>query len=276
MQGVCVGGTALPAHEVQAGLGVEQPPEQDKGLDHVLVRLVGQHLAHEQPVVPSLGAPLGEPFHEALIRRAEKVGGVDHERGHGAAAIAGLLELDTVELGVRESELDDRGELGQLPAAEPDLLTEVGQPPLHELGRADVVVVEQLQTRVGREHIGRGGADGGLVTDPLTLGRLAGKLLEQVHTAVEARSHVARVDLRDESHRVQDPLGFQGVVADGVALDDGGDDLVYPDRSLPHSPPPVPLSRPGPGRRAETAKSSGSCAAGSLASGSNTARSPSP
>ena len=48
-------------------------------------------------------------------------------------AIAGLLELGTIELRVGEAELDDGRQFSQLPAPEPDLFTEVGHPSLDEL-----------------------------------------------------------------------------------------------------------------------------------------------
>ena len=78
------------------------------------------------------------------------------------------------------------------------------------------------------------------------------------------------VDLRDEPHRMQDPLCLQRVVADGVTLDDGGQDLVDPNRPDPHAWS-LPPSEAGTKRCAETAKTSGS-----VASGSNTASTESP
>ena len=87
-------------------------------------------------------------------------------------AIAGLLELHAVELRVGEPELDDRRQLGQLPAPEPDFPPEVGHPSLDELGGADVVVVDELQARVRGNRVRSGRADRGLVADPLTLAPL--------------------------------------------------------------------------------------------------------
>ena len=61
----------------------------------------------------------------------------------------------------------------------------------------------------------------------------------------QTRSHVGRIDLRDESHGVEDLLGFEGVVTDRVTLDDGRNDLVDSNRPRPHERLPSEALRLG-------------------------------
>ena len=195
---------------------------------------------------------------------------VDHQRSDHRLATAGLRELHAVELRVGEAELDDGRKLSQLPAAQPDLRPELWHPPLDELRRADVVVVDELQARMRDDCLRCRRADRGLVAHPLALGLVTWELRKRVNPTGQTRPHAAGVDLRDESHRVQNALGLQCVVADGITLDDGGNDLVDSNRSDRHAPPST-AKMAGAGRCADTAKTSAS-----LASGSNTANTDSP
>jgi len=84
------------------------------------------------------------------------------------------------------------------------------------------VIVDELQARVRPDRVRGRRADRRLVADPLTLARIAGKVRKGVYPTGQPGTHAAGVDLRDKTHRMQNSLGFQGVVADSVTLDDRG------------------------------------------------------
>lgn len=110
--------------------------------------LVGQHLADEQPVVAAFCPFGGETTGRPRVRREIEVGRVEHEGSDHRVPITGVFQIQAIELGHGDTELGERRQLDQLLAAEPDLLAERRHPSLDELGRADVVVVDELQARV--------------------------------------------------------------------------------------------------------------------------------
>ena len=233
---------------MEAGPGVVELAVGGQGLDQVVLALVGRDLAHEEQIGTAPCLLLGQSGGERGVRRPREALQVDEEGDGGGRPVAGGSELTLVELGVGDGELGDRGQVPQLGPTPADLLPHLRHPRLEQVGRRDVVVVDELALAPLTEDVGHAAADGELVEEHPAVGRVVTQAADRIAEVEPVGRGVAVVDVRLVAPGPQQVAQLHRVATDGIPTGQRGDDLVDAvDASAGHRPitrPTLP-SRPG-------------------------------
>ena len=236
------------AHQQQAALRPHELLEEREAADEVVDLLVRDDAPDEQHVG---AAVVVEPPHQRR-RRPLVERQVQHDRQHGRAREARLLQLLAVELAVAERELGARGEGGELAAPVVAQAREVRVEAEEEVRRRDVVV-DDHQPVGGVVDQAAGGAADREVEDADGLGgRDLPVLEERARQVRDARVHQLREDVRLVAGGAQLALDRERLVADRVAVGERSEELVDLHRPgsrgplgaapprRPHAPPACP------------------------------------
>ena len=152
---------------MEPGRGVVGAAEDVEHLDEVVRGLVGRDLPHVEQVGPTLALlAAGQGGGQLGVGLVALGMHVDQQRDDGGAPVAERLQLRLVERGVGDREAALRRQAAQLRATERDLVGHGGLPVAQELGRRDVVVVDELGLGPRRQDVVHRAADGGLIEQP--------------------------------------------------------------------------------------------------------------
>ena len=225
---------AVADRRADDGQGGSRPVELSVGGQHgheVMRCLVGRDLAHvEEDRTAGRGLGLLEASEQRRIRRLVGLAHVDEQRGHRGRGVAEVDQLALVVGRVGETEHAGRGELGELAAAEAQFMADGGLPAVDQPGRGDVVVVDDDGVRKVDHRVEHGAADGGVVHHVPIRDRgrdLDDRMAEGRHVGGRGRE----VDVRLDAALLECTLDVDGVGADRVSADEGGEDLVDPHAS---------------------------------------------
>jgi hypothetical protein len=220
---------SVVAHEQQPAARLQVALVDREDADQVLDLLVRDDASHEEDV----HAPVGVETADDGRGRAPIGLEVQDDGQDRRAAEARRLQLPAVELAVSEPQLGARGEGGQLT---PPVVAEAGQVRMEaeeEVRGRDVVVdADQAVGRVVHEPAGRAADREVEEADRLRRGDLP-VLPERPGQAGHPRVHGLREDVGPEARPAEVALDGQGLVADGVAVGEGGQDLVHVGRPGP-------------------------------------------
>ena len=130
--------------------------------------------------------------------------------------VAERLQLGLVEGGVGDGEAALGGEAGQLRPAQRDLVGDGGLPVAQQVGRGDVVVVDELGLRPRREDVVDRAPDGRLIQQPaITVGPT--ELDDRLALGLHVLGVAAVVDVRVDARGAQPVAQVHRVHPDGVA-----------------------------------------------------------
>ena len=196
--------------------------------DQVLDLLVGDHTPHEEDVRALV---VMESSHHG--RRGAVVLRQVEDDGENAGPLeAGRLQLLPVVLAVAQAQRGAGGEGLELSAAMVAQPRQVGVEAEEEGGRGDVVVDDHEGVGQVEGQAARGAPDGEVEEAHRLRGGLALVLPQGTGQVGHPGVHLLGEDVRGVARRPEVGLDGQGLVADGVAVGEGGQELVHPARPV--------------------------------------------
>jgi hypothetical protein len=215
---------SVVADQEQAAARLQVPLVDREGSDQVVDPLVGNDAPHEEDVDPAV---VVEPANDRRGRTSVGLEVQDDGQDCGPPE-ARRLQLAPVELAVPQAQLGARREGSQLASAVVAEAGEVRVEAKEEVRGRDVVVDADQAVRRTVHEAARGAPYREVEeADGLRRGDLA-VLPERPGQAGHAWVHALCEDVGREARPAQVPLDGQGLVADGVAVGERGQDLVDP------------------------------------------------